>query len=274
MGPETQGSIWHMRPDWTQALGKHSRGSRPRCIALVDGTRELVSASLTELIELPDTVVNPADFWMPSGKPVARPSGWDDTLVREARLDHVARLLPATIRLVLKDWWLAVARGANTPNWDLASTCTIRGRQGLLLVEAKAHGNELSAAGKSLPTSANGWKNHEQIAMAIAGANSALKHATSGDWSLSRDDSYQLSNRFAWAWKIVSLGVPVVLLYLGFLRAEEMAGNGTPFRTHHDWDNALRDHATGVVDATCWNTPIELGDVPLYPLIRSLEVTL
>lgn len=263
-----------MRPDWTQALGKHSRGIRPRCIALVDGTREVVSASLTELVGLPDATVNPADFWLPSGKPVKRRTGWDDTPAKEARLDRVPQLLPAADGRVLRDWWLAVARGANTPNWDLASTCTIRGREGLLLVEAKAHANELSAAGKALPGSANGWKNHERIAVAIAEANSALQRATHGDWSLSRDDSYQLSNRFAWAWKIASLGVPVVLLYLGFLRAEEMMGNGTPFRTHCDWDNALRAHAAGVVHASSWNKPIEVGDVPLYPLIRSLEVTL
>ena len=28
-----------------------------------------------------------------------------------------------------------------------------------------------------------------------------------------------MSNRFAWAWKLADLGVPVVLVYLGFFRA-------------------------------------------------------
>jgi crotonobetainyl-CoA:carnitine CoA-transferase CaiB-like acyl-CoA transferase len=31
-------------------------------------------------------------------------------------------------------------------------------------------------------------------------------------WSLSVDSHYQICNRFAWAWKIASLGVPVVLI--------------------------------------------------------------
>jgi hypothetical protein len=33
---------------------------------------------------------------------------------------------------------------ANTPNWDLVSGCQIGNRQGLILVEAKAHEGELA----------------------------------------------------------------------------------------------------------------------------------
>jgi len=43
-------------------------------------------------------------------------------------------------------------------------------------------------------------------------------------WQLSRDSLYQLANRFAWAWKIASLGVPVALVYLGFIAADQMKG--------------------------------------------------
>ena len=39
-----------------------------------------------------------------------------------------------------------------------------------------------------------------------------------------------MSNRFAWAWKLASSSVPVVLIYLGFLRADEMRDKGKPFR--------------------------------------------
>ena len=257
-----------MELEWARALGKDSRGSRPRCILLADGSRESVAVSLTDLIDLPNVAVSPTDFWMPVGKPVKRGGRWDLSPAAEARLDREEGFLPSATREQLKNWWLAVAGRANTPNWDLASTCRIDGRPGLLLVEAKAHGNELSASGKRLPTTANGWRNHDRIGSAIAEANSAFRRATGGVWSLSRDDRYQLSNRFAWAWKIVSLGVPVVLLYLGFLKAEDMRRDGPLFRDQGDWVGALREHASGAIDGTCWNRPLYFEDVPLRALIR------
>ena len=63
--------------------------------------------------------------------------------------------------------------------------------------------------------------NHNQIGDAIQQANHGLEPLLPG-WDLSRDSHYQLSNRFAWSWKIASMGVPVVLVYLGFLNADEM----------------------------------------------------
>jgi hypothetical protein len=41
-------------------------------------------------------------------------------------------------------------------------------------------------------------------------------------WALSRDWCYQMSIRFAWAWKLAGLGKPVILIYLGFLAYDEM----------------------------------------------------
>ena len=58
-----------METSWWRALDKH-RGSRPRCVLLVDGTRHAVAACLTDLVGLPDIAVSPNDFWMPRGKPV------------------------------------------------------------------------------------------------------------------------------------------------------------------------------------------------------------
>lgn len=263
-----------MAPEWTQALGKDNRGSRPRCVALVDGSREAVSGLLTDMVGVPDVVVRPSDFWMPAGKPVKRGTRWDDGPAKEARLDRDPGFMPERMRTMLKDWWLAVPRGANTPNWDLASTCAVGGRQGLLLVEAKAHENELSTAGKSHPNTDNGWKNHEQIGLAIAEANTGLRRVSTRDWSLSRDVCYQLSNRFAWSWKIAALGTPVVLVYLGFLDAEDMVGSGPLFRTHGDWVKAVMGHATGVVDVSCWERRLPVQGVALFALTRSLKVAL
>ena len=35
-------------------------------------------------------------------------------------------------------WWLAVAsNNTRTPNWDIVTTCTIEGKPGIVLIEAK-----------------------------------------------------------------------------------------------------------------------------------------
>ena len=74
------------------------------------------------MIRLPDVVVRPDDFWMPISKPIKpmkRGARWDCTPAKEARLDRDAGFTPASIRTMLKEWWLSVPHGANTPNWDL-----------------------------------------------------------------------------------------------------------------------------------------------------------
>ena len=45
---------------------------------------------------------------------------------------------------------------------------------------------------------------------------------------ISRDSHYQLSNRLAFTWKLATLGVPTVLVYLGFIGDEGIrdAGEG------------------------------------------------
>ena len=92
---------------------------------------------------------------------------------------------------------------------------------------------------------------------------------TNASWSLSRDHHYQLSNRFAWAWKLASLGVPVVLVYLGFLGAEEMHDVGTPFQTTDDWAGTLMRHAAGTVPDSCWERQLFHGDVSMRAVVRS-----
>ena len=238
---------------------------------LVDGTRESVAETLTDLIGLEDAAVTSGDCWMPRGKPVKQATGWDVAPTVEARIDRDPGFIDSRSQQILRDWWLTVSTRANTPNWDIASTCLVRGEPGLLLVEAKAHANELSTSGKSKPTTCNGWKNHGRIASAIDEANAGFERATGMPWSLSRDNSYQLSNRFAWAWKLVSLGIPVILIYLGFLAAEDMAADGPLFHTHDDWANSLKRHSAGTVNDSCWDKPLDFDGVPLLPLIRTLE---
>jgi hypothetical protein len=78
-------------------------------------------------------------------------------------------------RRALARRWLADPRPTSrTPNWDIASTCTIDGRKGLLLVEAKAHRPELTEEGKRVNDDISA-ANHERIGVAISEANKVFK---------------------------------------------------------------------------------------------------
>ena len=213
------------------------------------------------------------DFWMPRGRPIWTGKTWDLSPAKEARIDRTEEFVQRRKRDEITRWWLAACRG-NTPNWDLASTCSIEGRKGLLLVEAKAHASELSVSGKPRPSSASAGalENHERIGSAISEASADLERLTGRPWRLSRDDRYQLSNRFAWSWKLASLQIPVALVYLGFLNANEMDQDGALFRAEGDWSKAVFSHASGAVDETIWGERIETSGSPFIPLVRAAEV--
>lgn len=238
---------------------RQRRGSRLRCLLLTRGPRQEVARRLSELVQ-PHAEVNPARHgWMPRG--------FEDTT--EARLGRAPGFLTAEQRESVTSWWLARRRRANTPNWDIACTATIDGQEGLILVEAKAHSGELLANGKGQGNA----ENHAQIGAAIQQANEALNAILPG-WSLSRDSHYQLANRLAWSWKIASLGVPVILVYLGFLRAEEMRDKGEPFANPDAWENFVKEWSRGIVPEAAWNGCLRVQGAPVWPLLRSLEVDL
>lgn len=234
---------------------------------LVDGERQSVAKRLTELVGHPLVEVSNHDFWMPFGKPLRKENRWDTSPADEPRLDRDSGFLTAENRLQLRDWWLTTKRGANTPNWDLASTCRVEGKHGLLLLEAKAHTGELSDSG----TGAKNEHNIRSIGAAIREANAALASITRGNWDLSKDHHYQIANRFAWSWKLASMGIPIVLMYLGFLHADEMReGDNRPFSNQGDWVDVLKEHARGVVDEACWETRLEVDGTSLRPVMRSV----
>ena len=265
--------IHHDTMDWARLLdgGRGSRGSRPRCVLLVDGERDEVAQRLTTLVDLPGVSVSADNRWQPRGRPVHEDGSWDTTPSNEVELAGPNDLVSPDVQLELRSWWLEVSRRARSPVWDLAGTCTIRGRSGLLLVEAKAHSGELSPAGKALPSTSNGCGNHVRIGAAIAEANEGLGLASGGPWTLSRDSHYQISNRFAWAWKLASLGVPIVLVYLGFLNAIEMADIGQPFGSEDEWKSVLTDHSDGIVDQKSWGGWLDIGGTPMIPVVRAYE---
>jgi len=258
--------------DLLSTLGDNQQeGSKPRCHWLTHGPREIVAERLTNLAGCYGQVTE-RDLWMPDGFKV----------VEEAELDKADLIREPDVRAALQEWWLAVpSSGTRTPNWDIASTCTVTAdgvaTKGLLLVEAKAHDQELIKAeeGKGLKANAskNSRRNHDQIGECIQEANRSLTHRTAMTWTLSRDRCYQMSNRFAWSWKLTELGFPVILVYLGFLNAEEMKGdNREPFASADAWATAVKNHSAGLFPESVWDRPWSVIGQRLIPLIQSREI--
>jgi hypothetical protein len=144
----------------------------------------------------------------------------------------------------LAAWWLPPKQLSDrTPNFDIAANCHVNGRPGIVLVEAKAHDNELNkeSAGRKITAKSSEERkgreaSHTTIGEAIHQASIGLTSSTGLEFRISRDSCYQMSNRFAWAWKLAESGIPVVLVYLGFLNADDMVPDGRPFRTPEEWE--------------------------------------
>ena len=235
-------------------------GSKPRCHWLTHGEPACVASRLNALAE-PWGSVSADDDWMPEGF----------CQIEEAQLDKAERLLPKQDRERLRNWWLAVSRGnTTTPNWDIVSTCNVEGVKGLLLVEAKAHSKELKE-----DDSSNACRtNLTQIANCICEANVALVDRTGLTWALSHEHHYQMSNRFAWSWKLTELGYPVILAYLGFLGAEEMRCERTgqiPFASHTEWEGLVKAHSDPLFSSEVWDSRWNVNDQPFVPCIHSIE---
>lgn len=256
---------------------REHRGSRARCLMITDCPQEEVARDLTALTTGWARVDPNRHFWMPRGSQNSAEAKIGETPGFMA--EHASELI---------GWWLAApgradsTHRANIPNWDIASTAEIDGRQGLLLVEAKSYAQELGEGGKHVKRDASpdSKANHERIAEAIREANQGLRAATGADWKLSRDNHYQLANRFAWAWKIASLGYPVALVYLGFIAAEEMRHSGRDLiASEGDWEKRVREYASGVVPRTAWNSTILIADgaaegTPLRAIITAIRIDL
>ena len=260
---------------WIDALpANRRRGSYPRCLLLMEGSRDAVARRLTKLVGIADVSVSAEDHWMPTGIPaLVAPGKWDLAPAQEAKLGESEGFLTPEKRQQVTGWWLEVVAKANTPNWDVASTCRIGGKPGLVLVEAKAHAAELSCAAKPKPSTPNGKKNDRRTRAAMAEADSALNGIVPG-WRLSCDSHYQMANRFAWAWKLASMGVPVVLVYLGFTHAAEMADRGELFADGTAWEKTVREYSADIAPPSVWDRPMRVGDASVTCCIRSTEISL
>lgn len=239
---------------------KEQRGSRPRCLLLTEGDVDQVAARLNALLAPAARIDPDRHIWAPRGFDAPR----------EFELDRAEAFLPAELRRALRAWWLAVdSNTSRLPTWDLLATADIGGREGLVLLEAKAHHAELGPGGKPPNHPANDARIAANIDEACAGLN-----AVSTEWAISTRSHYQLANRFAWAWKLAQLGVPVVLVYLGFLAADEMVDRGRPIADDADWDRMMAAYSEGLVPEPVWRAPLDIVGTPLIALRRTVRVDL
>lgn len=239
------------------------RGSRKH---VLDWTsRPEFCVELRQLVQPVDVRITERSQWMPRGYGA----------IEEARLETFGpQIKPeSTTWDSLRKWWLVHEGRANTPNWDIAMGCEIEGRTGLILVEAKANVPELSGAGKHVraKASAASKENHDRIGKAIDEARVALQRISAAV-SISRNSHYQLSNRVAFAWKLASLGVPTVLVYLGFWGDSGIADVGLPFIDAAHWCQTFEAYTRSVVPMDLCERRIECGPASTWLLVRSRPV--
>lgn len=129
---------------------------------------------------------------------------------------------------------------------------------------------ELSAAGKSLraDASAASNENHQHIGAAIADACGALRLVNQAT-AIGCETHYQLSNRVAFAWKLANLGVPTVLMYLGFIGDEGIADAGEPFRDDSHWHAVFLEYSQSVVPPHLFERRLDCGGAPAWLVVRS-----
>ena len=241
------------------------KGSRLRCLLLTGLNDRALRTVLLGLIHS-----STVDFSIVlDDNLVCYPRGYKD--FDEVRLGQANKLISPQIRRELNNWWLGrnteSSGNRDTPNWDIACRAKINSQEGLVLVEAKAHKAELWNKETS---GADPLGSLIHIKNAINQANDALNIIMPG-FKLQHNEYYQLSNRFAWSWKLASMGIPVILIYLGFLKAYEMR-SVTTFDEAGDWLNCVEGYCFEKIPSAIWNREVKTGAASFYPIIRSMNI--
>ena len=164
-------------------------------------------------------------------------------------------------------WW--VDHPGKQPTWDYICQARISGREGLILLEAKAHRNETSKPKKPKPqknesTSDYSFekrqRNHRKIESNITSQISVL----GGDYS----GYYQVANRIAYTIKAREvLGRPVLLVFLGFINMDSHFTDR--FMTQSDWESKMSEILKSLKLLHLTNTPIQ--DLSSSPGLRIMS---
>jgi hypothetical protein len=108
--------------------------------------------------------------------------------------------------------------------------------------------------------------------MAISEATSALQ-LIAPEISLSRDYCYQFANRIAFAWKIASTGVPVAMIYLGFIGDARIISHiDDCFNDAREWRKSFTEHTGRCFPPSMYDREINCGAASFWLLVRHLQV--
>jgi len=238
------------------------RGSRKHILDLL-GRSDFLEV-FNNLLANSGAIVSDIDVHIPKGYDCS-----DEIELRAFGPKYLADLIDWSL---IRKWWPDYP--AKSPQWDLLTTCTVVGKRGLVLFEAKANEAELDWEGKSLgkKPSRKSIHNHGQIRECIFEACQSLNEKIPGI-NIHRDSHYQLANRVAFAWKLAQCGMPVVLLYLGFLGDPSIADVGVPFHDNDHWQRVIGGYIQGFLPQSFPETRIEFetgGSMVMQ--IRSLPI--
>ncbi len=244
-----------------------------RCVLLSGLTRAALRYELLNMIE--KAGINPERVIIDEDKFTIYPKGLHE--MDEYRFSMSCGLIDESIRKELIKWWLGIdcETDKQTPNWDFVCTAKIDGKDGLILIEAKAHRGELY---KKDPCKAK-QVSRKEISRAVDEASRELNKLHSG-FRFDIDHSYQISNRFSWCWKLASEGIPVILIYLGFLKCPEMDhGSYKILKSSDGWKSLVleypgrkRSGTWASIPAHFWNRIWMVGETPLIPIFSSMDI--
>ena len=248
-----------MKPE---SISRGFRGSRKHILDLLE-QKDFVGV-FNNLLRNSGATVSNNDIYHPKGYP--------DPEEMELR-DFGPKYLADQINWsTIRKWWPDYP--AKSPQWDLLITCTVAAKRGLVLVEAKASEAELDWKGKLLRKNASETSihNHQQIDRCISEAYQSLNEKI--PWvNIQRDSHYQLANRIAFTWKLAQCGMPVVLLYLGFIGDSGISDVGVPFRDNDHWQRVMGAYIQGFLPQSFPETRIEFeSGGSMVMLIRSLPI--
>ena len=120
------------------------------------------------------------------------------------------------------NWWRNVLKKYSSQSWDFTSTCTIDGKKGILLVEAKAKRGEIKVSNKG-----KAIEDFSELNKEFKEFEPLMK--------LDSNKCPQLTKHIAHSYSLAKQDLPVILLYLCFrFKNGKMA-----FKRHFDWKRYL-----------------------------------
>lgn len=246
--------------------------SRMRCLEMTNNKYARTAEIFSQLIEGYGTV-DSSDTWAPRGPDAPA----------EIRIDEATGFLKSPDhKTELRNWWTGEVVGARTPTWDIASSCTVNGVKGILLIETKAHIGELNSDHSGSREKPILYQIKKGFSDATDAWNDALHDYAddrgfklSHNVKLSTASHFQLSTHFAFAWKLADMGVPVILVYLGFLNVTELENeNRLIFKNSAMWNKCVFEKTNKPLPEEIWDATFKFNGTPLTVLRCTTSVDL